>query len=187
MSRTYRVRRTSLRTAAVALGTAAMLAVGATAAHSQAPVPPPAAGQTGHDRLPYGESAPRIAKSWLNAWNAGDAEQLASLFTADGTYTDHAFGASFTGPEGVAQWVTITTSSIENLHGDLRWAYRHGDEVVIGWTFNGHLVGAPSAFSVPAVTVMRLKGAKIKNNDDYYSRAEVLRQSGLPADWAPSA
>jgi transposase InsO family protein len=36
---------------------------------------------------------------WLGAWNTSDANLMASLLTPDGTCTDHAFGASFTGPD----------------------------------------------------------------------------------------
>jgi hypothetical protein len=54
-------------------------------------------------------------------------------------------------------------------------------------TFHGHIKGAPSAFTVPAITVLRLNGSKIASDNDYYKFADVLRQSGLPADWSPTA
>ncbi|GAA0228273.1 nuclear transport factor 2 family protein [Cryptosporangium japonicum] len=128
-----------------------------------------------------------LLTTWFGAWNSNDGKRLGTLFTADGHYTDHAFGAAFTGPDGVAGWVTLSHAHIAGLHGKLRWEERHGDEVVFGWTFSGQITGAPHAFSVPAVTVVRLRGAKIAANDDYYSRADVLKQSGLPADWQPPA
>ncbi|GAB7048366.1 nuclear transport factor 2 family protein [Catenuloplanes indicus] len=134
-----------------------------------------------------GRHAPRIVKDWLAAWNAGDGKRLGALFTKDGRYTDHAFGPVFVGPAGVEQWVANTYGGIDGVHGDLRWAERHGDEIVFGWTFSGHIKGAPKAFKVPAVTVLKIRGSKIASNDDYYSFADVAAQSGLPADWNPGA
>lgn len=56
---------------------------------------------------------PPVAREWAAAWNAGDAEQMAGLFAEDGIYEDHAFQVAFQGRDGVAQWVSITTESID--------------------------------------------------------------------------
>lgn len=125
---------------------------------------------------------PRIATEWAQAWNSGNPQLLAGLFTADARYTDHAFGATFTGRDGVAQWATITGQSIQDATITVDTAFRRGDQVAIVWTFSGQLVGAPQPFSVPAATVLRLRGGHIASDDDYYNLADVLRQSGLPAD-----
>lgn len=175
----------------IVAGVATTVALGAVvpvAAVSAASAANPAAQgvQVAHDRG-HGQHAPHIVKDWLKAWNAGDGKRLGSLFTKDGRYTDHAFGPVFVGPAGVEQWVANTYGGIDGVHGDLRWAERHGDEIVFGWTFSGHIKGAPNAFKVPAVTVLKVRGSKIASNDDYYSFAEVAKQSGLPADWNPGA
>ena len=125
---------------------------------------------------------PRVVERWEAAWNSGDPHQLSRLFTADARYTDHAFGATFTGREGVRQWAEITARSVGDARIDVESATRRGRSVEIHWTFSGQLVGAPDAFSVPARTVLHLRGNRIASNDDYYELAEVLRQSGLPAD-----
>jgi len=125
---------------------------------------------------------PRTVLRWEEAWNSGDPQQLAVLFTRDARYTDHAFGATFTGRDGIAQWSTITAQSIDDAQIDVHRAQRRGRHIEIRWTFSGHIVGAPAPFTVPAVTILRFKGKSIVTNDDYYDLAEVLRQSGLPAD-----
>jgi hypothetical protein len=131
MFRTRRLLPTSAR-AGLALGISALLLAGATtAAQAKSSTPAPAAKAAAHHRPSHGKSVPRVAQDWLGAWNTGDADRMASLFTPDGTYTDHAFGASFTGPDGAAQWVTITTSSIGDLRGNIRWARRYGKVVVV--------------------------------------------------------
>lgn len=50
---------------------------------------------------------------------------------------------------------------------------------MISWTFSGQVAGAPKPFSVPAITVLRLRGHQIVTDDDYYSKADVLSQSGF--------
>ena len=59
---------------------------------------------------------------------------------------------------------------------------RAGDRISFRFTFSGHIIGAPTPFSVPASPVMELEGAKIAYSGDYYNLADVLHQSGLPAD-----
>lgn len=125
---------------------------------------------------------PRTAVRWASAWNSGEGQRLAALFTTDARYTDHAFGATFTGRDGVATWVSITNDSIDNAHVDVLSAFRAGNQVAIQWAFSGTLIGAPSPFSVPAVTILHLRKGKIASDDDYYNLADLLHQSGLSAD-----
>nr|WP_052479049.1 nuclear transport factor 2 family protein [Kibdelosporangium sp. MJ126-NF4]CEL21747.1 hypothetical protein [Kibdelosporangium sp. MJ126-NF4]CTQ92527.1 hypothetical protein [Kibdelosporangium sp. MJ126-NF4] len=134
---------------------------------------------------------PRIVQQWANAWNKGDAAALGALFTQDGTYTDHAFQASFTGPAGVRQWVAITTDSIKPLKVTVASAFRSGDHVSVTWTFSGTFTDnspfepphnpAGRSFSVPATSVFTLRHDRIKSVADFYNLADLLRQVGLPA------
>lgn len=145
----------------------------------------PATPQTGVDAQTRHDSEnrlPRTVMEWEAAWNGGDPQQLAALFVRDARYTDHAFGATFTGSDGIARWSSITAESIDDAQIDVHSAQRRGRHVEVRWTFSGHLVGAPTPFSVPAVTLQGMKGQLIVTNDDYYDLAELLRQSGLPAD-----
>ncbi|GAA4195334.1 hypothetical protein GCM10022252_40960 [Streptosporangium oxazolinicum] len=125
---------------------------------------------------------PAIAGAWEKAWNSKDPKRLAALFTGDGRYSDHALGQTFKGRDGVAQWATVTKQFVGNAKVKVNSAFADDGQVAISWTFSGHLAGAPKPFSVPAATILRMRGNKIVTNDDYYNRADVLSQSGLPAD-----
>lgn len=125
---------------------------------------------------------PRLVTQWAEAWKAAAAEDLAALFTTRGTYQDFAFGATFSGRAEIAEWVRITHSSIADLDIDITDAFRAGDRISVRWTFSGQIIGAPQPFSVPVSTVMEISRGKISYNGDYYNLAEVLAQSGLPAD-----
>lgn len=123
-----------------------------------------------------------LASRWADAWNAGDADAMAALFTATGTYDDHAFQSSFTGPDGVATWVGMTHEAISEVAITVDEVITGPDRAVVRGTFSGHLVGAPTPFDVPIVTVIETTGDQISAVADYYNRADVLGQSGLPLD-----
>ena len=93
----------------------------------------PAAGATGTT----GTRVPRLVQQWANAWNTGSAEALAALFTKDGTYTDHAFQASFRGREAIGQWVVITLDSIASARVTIHDAFRTQNRAAARWTCSG--------------------------------------------------
>jgi hypothetical protein len=130
----------------------------------------------------WGQRLPSIAVNWAAAWNSGYPQRLAALFVNDGArYTDHAFDVTFTGRDGVAEWLAATKQAVTGASVKVSDAFVAGDHAVIFWTFSGKAVGAAQSFSVPVVTVLQLRGHEIVTDDDFYSLAEVDRQSGLPA------
>jgi steroid delta-isomerase-like uncharacterized protein len=128
-----------------------------------------------------------LAVKWAAAWNSSNSQDLAGLFVQDGSrYTDHAFDRTYTGSAGVAQWVSETKWAIPNAKITVTNAIGVNNSEIIFWNFSGQATGAPHSFSVPAVTVIKTRDGKILTNDDYYSKAEVNRQSGLPESGLPS-
>lgn len=184
-------RRTSIRLSVAALGVVAAMATGG-AAQAQAPAgstaPAAAQAQTSTpdqagastSRGPGQRAVPRVVRDWEAAWNTGDGQRMASLFTDDGVYQDFALGYRFTGREQIAGFVEESLANVPDLHVQVTDAFRTGDRVGVRFTFTGQVNGAPQPFSVPVFTVMELKGNKIAYDGDYYNRLEVLRQSGLP-------
>ncbi|MDT8910277.1 nuclear transport factor 2 family protein [Amycolatopsis sp. PS_44_ISF1] len=168
-----------VRTAATGLLAAAAVTLAGTSAATAAT--PPAAGH----HAPKPALTP-LAVKWAAAWNGSDPQELAGLFVKDGSrYTDHAFDRTYTGRAGVAQWVTDTKQAIPNAEITLTASVHLADREILFWNFSGQATGAPHSFSVPAVTVLGLHGGKILTDDDYYSKAEVNRQSGLPESGLP--
>jgi ketosteroid isomerase-like protein len=130
---------------------------------------------------------PEIAIAWAAAWNGASAEALGALFTADGTYTDHAINVTMTGQEQISGWKARTNAMIDDAKVTLTTAYRAGDRVTIEAVYAGHIKGAPTPFAVPMATLLETRGdLLIASDQDYYSLSSVLAQSGLPADWTPS-
>ena len=131
---------------------------------------------------------PEIAIAWAAAWNGSNADALGVLFTADGTYTDHAIGATMTGQEQISGWKARTNAMIDDAAVKLVTAYRSGDRVTIEAVYSGHIKGSPTPFAVPMATLLDTRDDLLITADrDYYSLAAVLAQSGLPADWTPAS
>lgn len=133
-----------------------------------------------------GRPVPAIVQNWADAWNHADAAGMANLFTSDGVYQDFAFQAKNTGQDGVAGWVTLTLKSIPNSHATLLDAFQIGDRAAVQWVFSGTPVGfgdlGGKSFSVPVTSVFQLKEGKIEQVIDYYNRADIFHQLGLPSD-----
>ncbi|MFE7413199.1 ester cyclase [Streptomyces laurentii] len=139
---------------------------------------------------------PRVVTAWAEAWNSSNPQKMAALFTKDGVYQDNAFQGTMRGTKGVADWVTMTAQTIGDAHVEIVDAFRDGDRIAVRWKFSGTESGdftkeypaTGKSFTVPAVTIMDLKGDKIQHLTDTYNLADLLRQSGLPAGaWNPTA
>ncbi|MFI9273362.1 nuclear transport factor 2 family protein [Kitasatospora sp. NPDC052896] len=129
---------------------------------------------------------PRIVTDWACAWNGTDSQALGALFTADGTYTDLGVGVTFHGRQEIAGWKARADSLIDNVHVTVRAAHRDGERITVEAVYAGHLKGAPKPFAVPMTTLLDLDDrGRITSDQDHYSLATVLTQSGLPADWTP--
>ena len=137
---------------------------------------------------PTERPVPAVVQQWMTAWNQADAEGMAALFTEDGVYQDFAFGAKIQGREGVAGWVELTVQNIPDTRGVILDAFRVGDRAAVQWVFSGTPIrmgpveGTGESFSVPATSVFVLEGDRIRAVHDYYNRAEIFRQLGLPSD-----
>ncbi|MFB8235683.1 nuclear transport factor 2 family protein [Kitasatospora purpeofusca] len=131
---------------------------------------------------------PRIVADWARAWNGTDPRALGALFTARGVYTDLGVGVTFHGREEISGWKARADRLIDGVHVTVRATHRDGGRITVEAVYAGHLKGAPEAFAVPMTTLLDLDGhGRIASDQDHYSLAEVLTQSGLPADWTPPA
>ncbi|MET9397401.1 nuclear transport factor 2 family protein [Kitasatospora sp. NPDC002965] len=161
----------------------AMTTLIAAAALSAAPATTAFAAQDAHDA---GRRPPRIVADWACAWNGTDPRALGALFTADGVYTDLGVGVTFHGRREIAGWKARADSLIDNVHVTVRATHRNGGRITVETVYAGRLKGAPKAFAVPMTTLLDVdRRGRITSDQDHYSLADVLTQSGLPADWTP--
>lgn len=147
--------------------------------------------------MPAAVGVPRVVERWATAWNTGYAELMASLFTANGVYTDQAFQASFRGREAIGQWVVITLDSITDARATIYDAFRAGHRAAVRWTFSGTFTSVDplppdtdprgKSFSVPALSYFSLSRRRIRGVEDVYNLADLMRQLGLPVPYTPPA
>ncbi|MGV9270545.1 nuclear transport factor 2 family protein [Kitasatospora sp. NPDC003701] len=130
---------------------------------------------------------PGIVADWVRAWNGTDPQALGALFTMDGSYADLGVGVTFHGRREISGWKARADSLIDKVHVAVRTAHRAGDRITVKAVYSGHLKGAPKPFAVPMTTLLDLDRSRcrITSDEDHYSIATVLAQSGLPADWTP--
>ncbi|WP_328605709.1 nuclear transport factor 2 family protein [Amycolatopsis sp. NBC_00345] len=163
------------------LAAAAVTLAGTSMAAASTVAQPAAAAAEAANHAPKPHLTP-LAVKWAAGWNSSNPQDLANLFVKDGSrYTDHAYNETFTGSAGVAQWFGNTKWAVPNGKVTVTNAIGVNNSEIIFWNFSGQATGAPHAFSVPVVTVIKTRGGKILTNDDFYSKAEVDRQSSLPA------
>ncbi len=184
--------RTTNRSSALVISAAALAAaLGGTAAAAPASMPAQASVSAYGE---HGNRSTRVVDQWAAAWNTNSPQRMAALFTDTGSYTDHAFQATFAGKDGVATWITITHTAIKNPKVEVLNSFRSGDRVAVRWEFSGtdtgafakHLPPTGKSFTVPVLTYFEMKGDKIQRCEDYYNVADLLRQVGLPAGaWTP--
>ncbi|MFE2477991.1 nuclear transport factor 2 family protein [Streptomyces sp. NPDC059389] len=132
-------------------------------------------------------ASPGIVTDWARAWNGTEPQALGALFTADGVYTDEAVGVTFRGRKEISGWKARADALIAGVHVTVRSTRVEGDRITVRSVYAGHLKGAPKPFAVPMTTVLDLDGnhCRLASDQDHYSLAAVLAQSGLPADWTP--
>jgi steroid delta-isomerase-like uncharacterized protein len=133
-------------------------------------------------------SAAEVAKGYLAAWNAKDADKAASFFADDVEYLDVTVGEPQKGREAARDNVIKVFMTAAP---DLKWEMKgepivSEDGIAFQWTFSGTNTGAwgpetPATnkpFSFDGVTFMRVKDGKITYQGDYYDGYGFQKQLG---------
>jgi steroid delta-isomerase-like uncharacterized protein len=140
----------------------------------------------------HSEGAQReeLMRDYLAAWNARDAERIASFFAEGAVYDDRGAGAVARGPAEIRAHAARVHSAFPDLHFELVRA-AHGEEFTAGeWrsrmTHRGEIDGlSPTGRVVESagVDVATLDGdGRITHLVSYYDGAEIMRGLGvLPA------
>ena len=135
-----------------------------------------------------GMSPAEVAKGYLAAWNAKDADKAASFFADDVEYLDVTVGEPQKGRDAARDNVIKVFMTAAP---DLKWEMKgepivSEDGVAFQWTFSGNNTGAwgpdtPATnkpFSFDGVTFLRVKDGKIVYQGDYYDGYGFQKQLG---------
>ncbi len=128
----------------------------------------------------------RDLQEYLAAWNAHDADRVASYFTEDAKYEDVAMGMISQGKEQIKGFAEATFRSTPDVKFELISAFVAGDGAGLEWvmsgTHNGDWPGLPAtgkSFSIRGASATEFTGDKISRNSDYWNFASLLQQLGV--------
>jgi steroid delta-isomerase-like uncharacterized protein len=132
-----------------------------------------------------GDRSTDLVQREFAAWNAHDADKVASFYTDDVVYEDVAFGMKAHGHAEMHKLAADFFAAVPDLKLELVSNASMGDRGSVEWVFGGTDVGlykTGKKFSVRGASVYELRGEKFSSNRDYYDSASIMRQVGiLPA------
>lgn len=129
---------------------------------------------------------PELTKSYLDAWNAHDADALVATFTPSGTYSDPTTNGPLSGA-AIGAYAQSLWDAFPDLSFELR---SHGriadDKVVAEWTMRGTNTGPfagmpPTGQPVrlPGIDVLQIEAGGIASVVGYFDSRAVPEQLGL--------
>ena len=124
----------------------------------------------------------QIIQAWVDAWNAHDADSVASLFATNATYLDVPFNAKSIGPAQIHDFAAFFISASPDLHIQLVRGVFNGHHGTIEWIFSGtdvSIFGTGKKYSFVVVTVIDTENNLITTNIDYYDLDTMLCELGL--------
>jgi steroid delta-isomerase-like uncharacterized protein len=123
-----------------------------------------------------------IIQAWVDAWNAHDPDQVASLFASDAIYLDVPFNIKSVGTEQIRDFAGSFFSITPDVHIQLVRGVLNNHHGTIEWTISGTdvgIFGTGKTYSFAGVSVIDTKHNLITNNLDYYDLETLLCELGL--------
>ena len=127
------------------------------------------------------KSADLVASNFA-AWNAHDADKVASLYTDDVVYEDVAFGMVAHGHDELQKMAAGFFAGVPDFKLEIVSKTSMGNHGSVEWVFSGTDVGlykTGKKFSVRGASIYELRGGKFSANRDYYDTASLMRQVGV--------
>lgn len=118
-----------------------------------------------------------VVKKWISLFPNGSSNELASLFTQDGEWTDHAFGVRARGRGGIEDHFSMWIRSVPNFTMTLERSWEVPEGVVAMYRGKGTMErdlptlkanGTP--FEFQGFVYFQFKGNLIQSLDESYTR-----------------
>jgi steroid delta-isomerase-like uncharacterized protein len=131
----------------------------------------------------------RMLRDENAAWNAHDADKIATFYTDNCVKEDIAIGKATRGKEEMKALIGGAFTAMPDLKIELVTLFDCGDWAATEWIMSGSYSndhpGMPVAtgkrFSVRGASIMELRESKISRISDYWSFAALLQQVGTTA------
>lgn len=120
------------------------------------------------------------------AWNSHDADKVANCFADEAIYEDVAAGHISRGRTEIREWAAGAFTAIEDFKIEVLSINVSGTRGVVEWKWSGvdkSLLKTGRKFSVRGVSLIEVRGGKIRSYKEYYDFAAIMRQVGaMPGD-----
>jgi steroid delta-isomerase-like uncharacterized protein len=129
-----------------------------------------------------GDKSTDLLANNFAAWNAHDADKVASLYTDDVVYEDVAFGSVAHGHAEMKKMAADFFAGVPDFKLEVVSHTSMGNHGSVEWVFSGTDVGlfkTGKKFSVRGSSIYELRGKRFSANRDYYDAASIMRQVGV--------
>jgi len=127
-------------------------------------------------------SIPDLVKQSFDAWNAHDADKVASFYTDDVQYEDVTFGMTAKSHAEMRKFAAGFMAMSPDMRLELTNVTVEGDHGSCEWVLSGTDVGlykTGKRFRVRGASRFDLRGNKVARNKDFYDAATIMRQVGV--------
>jgi predicted SnoaL-like aldol condensation-catalyzing enzyme len=129
-------------------------------------------------------AAARWARTWADAWEAGNPEPIVALYAPYATVSTQAFREPYRGPDGVRDYVTRVLSEEEDQRVWMSEPIVDGDRASISWWASLREEGADATLA--GTSVLRFDAAGLVA--EQWDAWNVLdARSEPPTTWSPFA
>lgn len=115
----------------------------------------------------------RILEEYRRAWETGDAELAASLFTEDATYQENPFSEPLAGREAIRRYWGQATAS----HREVRFRWKRlgsaGNLNFVEWDCEFLRADGGRKLELRGVMLIELRGGRIANFREFWHRRET--------------
>jgi len=130
------------------------------------------------------ETACRLVREYVAAWNSHDADRLASLFVKYGSYGEFGLGAVMLGREEVRRYLTATFAALPDLAiAAIGEPLTSGERVFWRWlmtaTHQGEFAGMPATgkrIELRGSSTLLTRGGEILRAADCFDVASIAEQ-----------
>src|SRR5205809_3857311 len=134
----------------------------------------------------------KIARKQIDAFNAGDWEQLRGLFTSDARYHEFGTERAIEGPEKIVELFKGWKTAFPDAAGTVTSSFASGDKAALEVTWKGTHKGplttaegtipaSGKTQETPGAVFYTFEGSKITSMRQYFDSLTLLKQIGVQA------
>ncbi len=110
----------------------------------------------------------RFLDSYQQAWQTGNAELAASLFTRDARYYQEPFAEPIVGREAIHDYWKSATSRQQDVHFRVKTRFRQGFIIIAEWSCTYRQAASGKHRELAGVLIADFYGRQVRNFREYW-------------------